>query len=464
MKIPFARHSYRLDSLPASAQRCVNLYAEQQPEDARTPFSLRATPGLAPFAVCGDGPVRAMAVLGDRALVVSGSSLYSVSSLGAATLIGGVSSGACTIAPGDGYAVVVCEPYAWWTDGVTIGAVNLSAYAGASSVAYVDGWWVLQETGTARWFLLPLRDPTAALDPTDFASAEGNPDKLMRVFVDHRTVWLIGEESTEFWANTGASPFPFERIQGPFMERGTAGGLSVARADNSVFWLGDDFIVYRENSYNPSRISTHAIEAAIRSYAVKSDAIGWSYAQDGHTFYVLDFPTAGTTWVYDCATTLWHERVSGATDTGLWRAASGVAAWGKSLVGDRLSGAIFELTPAVATENGGPLRRIAYSAPMRGADGKRQVMNWLQLDAQKGVGLETGQGSDPQLMLQWSDDGGYTWSNEHWRSAGPIGAYRARARWNRLGQFRERMFRLVVSDPVTTTIYQAEADIVACAS
>ncbi|MFE1676613.1 hypothetical protein ACFMJE_18460, partial [Acinetobacter baumannii] len=67
-------------------------------------------------------------------------------------------------------------------------------------------------------------------------------------------------------------------------------------------------IVYRAVGYTGKRISTHAIEYAIQSYSTITDAIAFTYQQEGHSFYVLTFPTADKTWVFDVSTELWHER------------------------------------------------------------------------------------------------------------------------------------------------------------
>ncbi|MCF4166334.1 hypothetical protein L2U69_11820 [Zavarzinia compransoris] len=459
MKIPFARHSYTLDSLPASAQRCVNLFAEIQPEDARVPFILRSAPGTVEFAEMGDGPIRGIAWLGADLIVISGVKVYRLTAAGSSFYLGSMSAdGAFSLAGGLGYVVMVDSPRAYYTDGAAVTEITDDDFPGASSVGYLDGYWIFTRPDSGQFFISSLLDPSA-FESLDFATAEGAPDDTLRVLVDHREVWLFGARTTEIWVNTGVSPFPLERMGNAFIERGIGAPFSAAKLDNTVFWMGDDGIVYRAEGYVPRRISTHAIEQAIERYDRRDDAEGWTYTQDGHVFYVLSFPTAEVTWVYDGATQLWHERISGAKDHGLWRACCGVTAFGKVLVGDRSTGKVFALDPTAHDEAGGVLRRLAHSAPVRADGGARSTMSLLQMDIETGVGLIDGQGENPQAMLQWSDDGGRTWSNERWVSIGGIGAYKARARWTRLGSFRERVLRLAISDPVSVTIYQAEANV-----
>lgn len=94
-----------------------------------------------------------------------------------------------------------------------------------------------------------------------------------------------------------------------------------------------------------------------------------------------------------------------------------------------------------------PIRRMRRSPSIHDED------RWLfhqafQIDLETGVGLVDGQGSDPQVMLRWSDDGGQTWSHEAWTSAGRMGEYTRRALWRRLGRSRDRVYETVVAEPV----------------
>jgi len=105
----------------------------------------------------------------------------------------------------------------------------------------------------------------------------------------------------------------FAPIQGVAIEVGCSAPHSVVKLDNTIFWLGSNDrggVVYRADGYSPLRVSTHAVEWQIQQYADISDAVAYAYQQEGHAFYVLNFPSACTTWVYDVATGAWHERAS----------------------------------------------------------------------------------------------------------------------------------------------------------
>jgi hypothetical protein len=284
--------------------------------------------------------------------------------------------------------------------------------------------------------------------------------------VSNREIWLFGTNSTEVWYDAGTADFPLQRIQGASNELGCTAAYSVAKMDNTVFWLGADArgrgMVYRANGYIGQRISTHAVEWHIQQYGDLSDAIGYTYQQDGHSFYVLIFPQANTTWVYDLATQAWHER-AGWSNGAFTRHRSNcqMAFNNEIVVGDFENGNIYAFDLDVYADNEAIQRwlRSWRALPTGQNTLLRTTHHSLQLDCETGVGLTSGQGSDPQVMLRWSDDGGHTWSNEHWTSIGLIGAYGYRAFWRRLGmtrKIRDRVYEVSGTDPVKITILGAE--------
>jgi hypothetical protein len=314
-------------------------------------------------------------------------------------------------------------------------------------------------------WITQLLDGTS-IDPLDFASTEGSPDGLVAVLSNFREIWAFGTNSIEVWYDTGASDFPLQRIQGAFNELGCAAPFSIAKVDNGLFWLGRDRrgqgIVYQANGYSGQRISTHAVEWQIQQYANLSDAIAYTYQQDGHSFYVLIFPSANTTWVYDLATQAWHER-AGFTDGAFTRHRSNcqMAFNNEVVVGDFENGNIYAFDLDDYSDNGQIqkwLRSWRALGPGKN-DLNRTAQHSLQLDIESGVGLNLGQGSDPQVMLRWSDDGGHTWSNEHWSPIGKIGEYYKRVFWRRLGmtlKLRDRVYEVSMTDPVKVAIMGAE--------
>ena len=376
-------------------------------------------------------------------------------------------------------------------------------FAGAVGVGFLDGYFVFNEPNSQRFWVTASYNGLS-IDALDFASAEGSPDDLVTLIVDHREVWLFGINTVEVWYNAGLPDFPLARIQGAFNEIGCLAAYSVAKLDNGLFWLGRDArgngIVYRSKGYTGERISTHAVEWQIQQYATLSDAVAYTYQQDGHSFYVLNFPTANTTWVYDVSTGVWHERAGWENNEFTrHRGNCQMNFGGEIVIGDYVGGGVYAYDLNVYTEAGSIQKwlRSWRALPTGQNNLKRTAQHSLQLDCEAGVGLSGytqaevnaiiyirdrnndiiyARGGDPlyirdyqiytitigadsQVMLRWSDDGGHTWSNEHWKSLGKIGQTGYRTIWRRLGmtlKLRDRVYELSGTDPVKIAIMGAE--------
>ena len=469
MKTPILGQSYVARSVNAADSRMVNLFPEitPPPDSAEAGFLNRA-PGLRTLASVGTGPIRGLWQFNGLGFVVSGSGLYSVDANWTSTFLGTVGGTSQVSMVDNGTQLFIAtNPAGYIYNAKTnvFAQITDPDFAGAVTVAYLDGYFVFQQPDSQIFWTTTLLDGLS-IEPLAFASAEGSPDNLVSLAVDHREVWLFGQNSVEVWYDAGNTPFPLARIQGAVNELGCAATYSVAKLDNSLFWLGKDArgtgIVYRANGYTGTRVSTHAIEFAMQSYGDLSDAIGFSYQQEGHTFYVLNFPSANATWVFDAATQAWHERAGFANgDFTRCRANCQMYFNNEVVVGDFENGNIYAYDLDVYADGNLPQKWLrSWRALPSGANNfKRTTQHSLQLNCESGVGLNLGQGQDPQVMLRWSDDGGHTWSNEHWSSMGKIGEYYRRVFWRKLGmtlKLRDRVYEISGTDPVKIVITGAD--------
>jgi hypothetical protein len=501
MKTPILGSAYVARSINAADNRMVNLFPEIVPEGGKEAAFLNRAPGLTLLATVGTGPIRGLWTFNGIGYVVSGLSLYSINSSYTATFLGTVSgTGPVSMADNGTQLFIACNGPSYIYNSLTNVFVQITDpdFPGALTVGYLDGYFVFIQPNTQKLWVTALLEGTS-VDPLDFASAEGSPDNLVSMIVDHREVWLYGTNSVEVWYDAGNADFPLQRIQGAYNEIGCAATFSVAKLDNGLFWLGADArgqgIVYRANGYTGQRISTHAIEYAIAQYPIISDAIAYTYQQEGHAFYVLTFPSANATWVYDVSTQAWHERA--AFSNGLFlrhRSNCQMAFNSEIVVGDFANGNLYAFDLDIYADNGSPQKwlRSWRALPTGQNNLNRTAHHSLQLDCESGVGInnsagtdptylltesglfittESGDylvsvaegaptvGSDPQVMLRWSDDGGHTWSNEHWAVLGKIGNYQQRVFWRRLGmtlKLRDRVYELSGTDPVKIAIMGAE--------
>lgn len=466
MKTAILGGEYITRSTSAGANRCINLYVESIPEGGKEPGFLTRCPGLTKVVEVGDGPIRGVITAAGKAYVVSGSSFYSITPSLTVTKEGDVDSGSslATLAF-NGTQIAICtnpKMYIYNTSTDAFAEVTDADFPGAATVDYIDGYFIFNDPDTQKFYITALLDGTS-VDALDFTSAEGYPDNLVALKVSHREVWAFGENSIEVFYNSGNSAFPFERISGAFIETGCAAPASIAKLDNSLFWLGSDArgkgLIFRASGYAAVRISNHSIETIIQGFDTTIDAIGYSYQQSGHSFYVLTFPTEDRTFCYDVSTELWHER--GDYSNGEFhqhRARCQFVFNEKVHVGDRLNGNIYIFDPENYSDNGKAQRwlRSWRAIPTGKNTLRRMIHHQLQLDCEVGVGLNSGQGENAEVILRWSDDGGKTFGNQHIKSMGRIGKTKHRLIWRRLGWSRDRIYELSGSDPVKITIMGAE--------
>jgi len=340
------------------------------------------------------------------------------------------------------------------------------AFTGADVVDIVDNYFIYNKPNSQQWAASNLLSPiTYGLS---YASKFTGPDNLVSIIADHGQVYLLGETTSEVWSDVGTFPFAFQRIPGSSSQHGIAAKFSVARLGNTFAYLaknnrGQSEVVMM-NGYFPQRISTHAVENTLVNQKV-SDAIAYTYQLEGHECYVITFPSLDLTWVYDIATQLWHKWLWVDNQNNYHRHRSNCSAvfQGLVLVGDYQNGQIYQLDPTNFTDDGEYIRRVRR-CPHLVTDLQRQYFDEFQIQFQPGVGLEgitnpplnaETVGANPQAMLRWSNDGGSTWSNEYWSNIGLVGKYKNRIIWRRLGMARDRIFEVVVTDPVFACIISA---------
>jgi hypothetical protein len=393
--------------------------------------------------------------------------------------------------------------------GVTMYGINFSvlpstdgAFSGANTVDIIDNYFVYNNPTTQQWGSSDLLSPISL--NTSYSLKDGAPDDLVALIVDHREVYLMGEISSEVWTDVGTVPFPFQRIPGTSTQHGIAAPFSLARLGNSFAYVSRNnrgqAQIMQMQGYIPQRISTHAVENTLTNQYI-NDAVSWTYQLEGHEVFVVSFPTLNLTWAYDATTQMWHKWLYTTDDNQYQRHRGNCCAvfQGLVIVGDYANGKLYELDKLNYTDDGQNVRRLRR-APHLVTEFQRQYFDELQIQFQPGVGTTglSGPGgiidantvylgnsytitssatltipvlgtyvigtnsltltqttTAPQAMLRWSSDGGSTWSNEHWTGVGQTGKYKNRAIWRRLGTARDRIFEVVVTDPVNFVIISA---------
>lgn len=491
----FIGPAYQLQAVSIDAQRCINLFPEAIESGSgkgQQVAYLKSTPGLTQLFTVGTGPIRLVHIESIErdnpveqavAYVVSGSEVWAASYQSGSwstklcgsinTSIGPVSAHSIkkgsspkyqtVFVDGDDNYLVRSNDY----DGGYAGSGNFGNFAlfsltpvlGATQITWIDGYLILIVKDTSQFFVSDWQGTT--FNPLSFATSEGNPDNITALASLNRDLIIFNKVSTEIFTNSGNGDFPFERAQNGFIEIGCCAPFSVAKTSDAVFWLGQNAngrgMIYAANNTNPQRISTHAIEAEIATYEDITTARAYAYQSEGHTFYVLSFKEA--TWVYDLSTKMWHQRAflnSGALERHRIDSLGYFPNLGIHIGGDYATNKVYKLDQSAKTDFGNPIKRLR-STPHLSQDLNRLFFNSLQIDCENGVGSEVG--SDPQMMMRFSNDGARTWSDEHTASIGKIGEYKTRCKWRRLGSARDRVFEISVSDPVSVNFIDAQIEV-----
>jgi hypothetical protein len=394
--------SYTSQSRNADDSLCMNWYPEAiENPSGKVASALYPTPGLQQFVALPDTPVRGQITTNGRAFAVGGASFCEVLSNGTTANVNVIANDSLPISMAAGTTQILiasaglCYVFDMTTNTMT--AIPAGTLTGVSQVGYCDGFFlaflVNSHTFQASALLDATNWPGASIGSTNVFVDNG-----LAMLVDHREVWLFGLSRSVVYYDSGNSPFPFDVVPGGMIEQGIVAGNSPVRLDNSVFWLGGDErgngVAWRAQGYTPARVSNHAVEFAWQGYSTISDAVGYSYQDQGHSFWVLYFPTAQKTWVYDVATGQWHER-------GHWNVANGtftahtsqnhMMAFGKHLVGDWSSGKIYQMSIAFYADGESPIRRVRR-CPHVSTEQEWIFHHQLQVD------LETGLGPQPPLL------------------------------------------------------------------
>jgi hypothetical protein len=479
MRVPLTQGAYTARSLTADAQRCVNLYAEQNPKDALTPTTFYNVPGLTllqtpPTPGAGRGLYWANTdglyyVCGTQVYVVGGPPTWQM------TLLGSISTSTGIVSMADNGTDLVL------VDGSSNGyEINLStnvmapinaannsppptstfAFYGATRCDMIDGYMVFNQPGTRNFYCTYNNE--IVFDSLYFAAKNGYSDNLVTIIVTRREIWLLGERTTEIWFDAGGTAFPFQIMPGPFVQHGCIAPYSVAQVDGAIFWLAQDQAgavqIARGEGYTAKIISNPAMENEFANYPSVTDAEGFCFTMNGHMFYQLNFPTANKSWRWDERTPeLWHEAVYTDDNGNENRHRASCAAWayGYNVCADWQTGQLYALDLNNVTDNG-QLMEFRRGYPHMMKDGKRVIYPGFTLDVEAGTSLDPT--TQAYVNLRWSDDRGKTYSNPIPQTLGSGGQFITQPAWKRCGMARDRVFEVYGTIPGKLAINGAFLD------
>ena len=458
--------SYQSRSRPLSSQRTQNWY-QQFSEQGKDAYVLLPFPGL---KLIGNatGIDRGFHRMAEVLYQVKGTFLYEISADGTHINRGEIPGSGRAIMANDGINMfIVADLKVWkYTTGINlVTEVTNVNITGAKSVDFLNNQFIYTFD---KFTTISDVGNGAEASGLNIVGEETLPDDLVRDYVYDEIIYRCGVRSIIGWYNSGVGSPPIEKLQGRMFTVGLAAINSIAETDEAFYWLGDDFAIYQAVAGSKNRISTDAISNEIQKYSKVDDAIGNTFTFEGQNFYSITFPSGNKTFVVNesLGADGWFElssRVSNGLVSEVYQGTSIIDAYGKLFVADVSNGNVYTLDANTYTNNNEPLQRVRVTQSANGgllnARGKLVQMSALKLIMETGVGVIDGQGDNPRIMIEYSDDGGNTWNGGSWPRVGRLGEFTLQVEWFNLETFYDRIFRISSTDPVNYSIFSATIDL-----
>jgi len=449
-------------SYAVTRQRRLNCYYEQRQDSDKTQMAIYGTPGLVfkfsvatPFST----PIRGFLGTQSALYLIAYNQFQSVNATGGVLASGtlNTTAGICSLAFNSNQVVIAdgANGYLFLPASNSFSLLPAAFPNGARTVTFVASFFVAEQPGTQQFFVSNANDGSI-WSGLAFASASSYSDNILAVDNLSGNLVIFSQQHMEFWQNIGATPQPFAPILSAANEFGLAALFSRGHVNQSIIFLAQtregqvQFV--QVTGFNAAVVSTPDIDSIINGFSTTSDCVALTYETDYHKMYQASFPTANRTFLYDTTTGLWSEAQTGAS-VAPTRHIGNLSAYfaGQAIISDYQTNQVYTLSPTAYTDNGATIAREVITRHIL-SDFNRVRISQVYLDMETGVGLASGQGSDPQIMLQYSKDNGRTWSGERWVSIGMMGKYLTRVLWRRFGSTRDATFKFRMTDPVKFVI------------
>lgn len=449
----------RLDLPPV---RCVNAFLEASPGGpARAVRSSR--PGLTRTLNLGVGPIlrsfQQPGFLNGDVFNVSGNTLYQAdTALGTVAYsrsprMAGAQTQLMLVVGGALYQVQsgAITPILTFDDGFSL----LPPFSGCVVLYNI---WIYPVVGSTQFYFSSVGDGSV-INAANFGNAQTSPTPIIEVATLAEELYFFkAANGVEIWDFTGDLTAPFAESLGRTYPRGVAAQDSVVQADNALFWVGDDFVVYRTGTV-PKDISTPYITDRLKKEAQSGTIAamkGLRVEMEGHVYYVMNLYGIGESYAYDCQTQKWFQwgtQIGTRTEPAVFIGATSAGQGEQIFIGSANDGRVWFPDPSVHADDGAPIRVVVAGAIWM--QGGVQRCNNVSLQTVRGVGWQSA--PMPKVWMRYSDDGGNTWSGWMAGELGGPGGYRIKAVWRQLGLMIQpgRDFEFAVADAVNFTVESA---------
>lgn len=399
----------------------------------------------------------------DECYRVMGTKLVKIFSTGGHTVIGDVGGvGQVNLDYSFDHLAINSGNFLFLYDGTTLTQVIDSDLGVVLDVIWVDGFFMT--TDGVSLVVTDIDDPFS-INPLKFASSEADPDPIKGVLKIRNEPHAFNRYTIEVFQNIAGSGFPFERVEGAQIEKGSVGTNSACVFMERIAFVGSGRneapSIYLGSNGQTLRIATREIDLTLLEYTEEelSESVCEARVDKGHQHLWVRLPDR--TLVYDGMASLqlkepvWHTLTTSILGNGKLKAQNLVWCYDKWLVGDPFTNRHGTLTTDVSTHFGETIgwdfgTIIIYN------EGRGAIFHELELVCLTG---RTELSVDPTIWTQYSLDG-ETWSQERARTAGKRGQRNKRISWLRQGHMRHwRIQRFRGTSDSRLTMARLEASI-----
>ena len=440
-------------SRPVSVQSTTNMYLQlNEYSDQKT--SLQSWYGQKLVSEVAETNERGVHIMNEIMYRVVSDSLYSVDNVGKHTKLGVITGNSRVIIDDDGDNLVIVSDkvYVYTASAEELKINDNANLTNVLSVTFINSQFIYTTPNLSFMSQPNLPFKVSGLDGI---GAESSPDKLVRDYAFNQTIYRFGVRTTEPWYNSGTGQPPIERLEGQQFSVGVGAIHSLAHTDKALYWLGDDKAIYRVSGNQYDRISDDSLSNSIESMTKINDALGYTVTLQGQDFYIITFPSENVTYMINekLGKQGWSKLSSGNYDNA-YSATNSIQAYNKTYVVN--GGKLLTLERDTYTQDTDIALRKRTSSQFKAKDfnlnSDSMVMSRLTLDVEQGIGLISGQGETPRLMVEVSIDSGRSFPHVSWMELGKLGENTLRTEVDLMARGQSFIFRLSMSDPVPLTI------------
>jgi hypothetical protein len=460
MQIPIINGIYTNDSSDFRTSYPVNLIPVPKQNGISSGY-LRPADGIVHLADV-DGIDRGGINWNGLCYRVCGENLIRINENNSIDIIGSVGfGGQCHFDYSFDYLAINSNRKLFLYNGLKLKQITDSDIGLVKDVVWVDGYFMT--TDGTYLIVTELTDPFQ-VNPLKYGSAEVDPDPINALMKIRNEVYALGRYTIEVFDNVGGDLFPFARVDGAMIPKGTISATACCNFLENIAFVGsgrnEPIGIYVGSSANAQKISNREIDQILHTYSegVLSTCLLESRSQEGHNWIYYHLPDQ--TLVYDFAATqemgspVWFKLSTG-VELSQYTAKNHVWCYDKWIIGHPSLPKLGTLTNN-SSHHWGDVVAWSFDTAITYNESRGAIFHQIELVSLTGrVSID----KNPEIYTQYSLDG-ETWSQPKFIKSGRIGQRAKRLVWLQQGSMNNwRIQRFVGTSDSHISIARLEAQL-----